>query len=177
MDSNSRKLEPVLSRMTAIDWFSRVGEPESAGDARSIEGYLSALGRQGWRVRYVHSLESVKLCTKSRFDPGWFDAEEEYRQQLIRSTDPAAFERINLSLKSVIDRMSDPVMEAAERNLEGGDLQILKVAAGCAIETCYQYALESAISPGPSGIFSRKLELFEQGRWPLTASENKFVVY
>ena len=89
-----------------------------------------ALGRQGWRVRYVHSLESVKLCTKSRFDPGWFDAEEEYRQQLIRSAAPAAFERINLSLKSVIDRMSDPVMEAAVRNLEGGDLQILKVAAG-----------------------------------------------
>ena len=56
---------------------------------------------------FAHSLESVKLCTKLRFDPGWFDAEEEYRQQLIRSTAPAAFEGINLSLKSVIDRMSD----------------------------------------------------------------------
>ena len=123
--------------MTGIDRFSRVGMPESTGDTRSIEGYLSTLGRQGWRIRYAHSLESVKLCTKSRFDPGWFDAEEEYRQQLIRSTDPAAFERINLSLKSVIDWMSDPVMEAAERSLEGGDLEILKVAAGCAVETCY----------------------------------------
>ena len=163
--------------MTRIDWFSRVGVPESTCDARSIEGYFSTLGRQGWRIRYVHSLESVKLCTKLRFDPGWFVVEEEYRQQLIRSTDPAAYERINLSLKSVIDRMSDPVMEAAERNLEGGDLQILKVAAGCAVETCYQYALESAISPGPSANISRKLDLFEQGRWPLTASENKFVVY
>ena len=177
MDPTSRKLEPVLSRLTRIDRFSRVGMPESTGDTRSIEGYLSTLGRQGWRIRYAHSLKSVKPCTKLRFDPGWFDAEEEYRQQLIRSTDPAAYECINLSLKSVIDRMSDPVMEAADRNLEGGDLQILKVAAGCAVETCYQYALESAISPGPSGIFSRKLDIFEQGRWPLTASEHKFVVY
>ncbi len=177
MDSNFRKLEPALSRMTSTDWLSRVGVTELTSDTRSIEGYLSTLGRQGWRIRHVHSPESVKLCTKLRFDPGWFDAEEEFRQQLIRSTAPAAFERINLSLKSVIDRMSGPVMEAAERNLEGGDLQILKVAAGCAVETCYQYSLESAISPGPSGIFSSKLELFEQGRSPLTASENKFVVY
>ena len=68
-------------------------------------------------------------------------------------------------------------MRAAERNLEGGDLEVLKVAASCEVVTCYQYALESAISPGPSEIFSRKLELFEQGRWPLTASEYKFVVY
>ena len=138
MDSTSRKFEPALSRMTGIDWFSRVGVPKSTGDTRSIEGYLSTLGRQGWRIRYVHSLESVKLCTKLRFDSGWFDAEEEFRQQLIRSTASAAFESINLSLKSVIDRMSDPVMEAAEWNLEGGNLQILKFAAGCAVETCYQ---------------------------------------
>ena len=119
MDSTSRKFEPELSRMTGIDWFSRVGEPESTGDTRSIEGYLSTLGRQGWRIRYVHSLESVKLCTKSRFDPGWFDAEEEFSQELIRSTAPAAFEGINLSLKSVIDRISDPVVEGGRKEPRG----------------------------------------------------------
>lgn len=177
MNSTSRKLDNALSRMISIDWYSRVGVPESIRDTRSIESYLSALGRQGWQIRYAGSLKTVEHCTKSRFDAGWFDTEEEYRQFLVRTIDPVAFEATNLALKSVVDQMSSIVMEAAERNLEGGDVQILKVAAGCAVEACYQYALETAVKPELPEIFSKKLEIFEQGRWPLTASENKFVVY
>lgn len=177
MNSTSRKLEAALSRMKDIDWYNRVGAPESRGDLQSIENYLSTLGRHGLQIRYVDDLNSVRLCTKSNFDPSWFDAEEEYRQKLVQSIRPAAVDCVNLSLKSVIDQLSNRVMGVAEWNLEGGDLQILKVAAGCAVEACYQYALEEAVGASLPRIFSKKLKIFEQGRWPLTASANNFIVY
>ena len=43
----------------------------------------------------------------------------------------------------------------------------------CGIEA----RVKSIVSVGISGLFSRKLDIFEQSRWPLTASVNKFVVY
>ncbi len=167
----------VLSRLEAVNWYSRVGEEQQENDALSVDSYLAAVGRAGCKVRYIQDLNAVKDFTNVKFDPDWFSKEDEWRADLLQSIGNENVEEFHRSLRSVIDPMSARVMQAAEDRLATGNLQLLKVAAGAAIEVCYQFALESAASSESNGIFSCRLNVFEQGRWPLTGSDNCFIVY
>ncbi len=163
--------------MKAIDWLSRVGEPETESDTVCIKGYLAALGRQSCAIRYVYNLNDVIAYTKVHFDPDWFQIEDNRRHQLLQSVNAAELEEFHRSLKDVIDPMAAHVMRSVERHLAGQNLQLQKVAAGCALEVCCQYTLECALGAESNGLFSKKLQVFEQGRWPLTGSDGQFIVY
>ncbi len=171
------KLAIVLARLERIDWYGRVGFPVDEADETSVRNFLVAFGFPGCRVNYVADLEAVKIRTRNEFSPQWFEIEEEFRRQLTRSIDASKLDLINSSLRTVIDPMSEHVMEAAQRNLACDELQVLKAAAGCAIEVCYQYAMETVLSSSMTRIFSSKITIFEQGRWPLTAYNDEFYVY
>ena len=170
-------LDTALSRLKAIDWLSRVGEPEIESDIECIKVYLAALGRQSCVIRYVYNLNDVIAYTRFHFDPDWFQIEDNRRDQLFQSVKAAELEEFHRSLKDVIDPMAGHVMRSVERHLVSQDLQLQKVAAGCALEVCYQYSLECALQAESNGLFSKKLQVFEQGRWPLTGSDGQFIVY
>lgn len=169
--------DTALSRLKAIDWLSRVGEPAIESDIECINVYLAALGRRSCVIRYVYNLEDVRAYTKVNFDPDWFRIEDNRRNQLLQSVNAAELESFHRSLKDVIDPMAGHVMRSVERHLVSQDLQLQKVAAGCALEVSYQYTLECALEAESNGLFSKKLQVFEQGRWPLTGSDGQFIVY
>ena len=173
----TNSLDTALSRLKAIDWLSRVGEPEIESDTECIKAYLAALGRQSCAIRYVYNLNDVKAYTKVHFDPDWFQIEDNRRLQLLHSVNAAELEGFHRNLKDVIDPMAGHVMRSVERHLATQDLQLQKVAAGCALEVCYQYTLECALESESNGLFSKKLQVFNQGRWPLTGSDGQFIVY
>ncbi len=170
-------LDTALSRLKMIDWLSRVGEPEIDSDSACIKGYLAALGRQSCAIRYVYNLNDVIAYTRVRFDPDWFQIEDNRRLQLLQSVKAVELEEFHRSLKDVIDPMAGHVMRSVEKHLASQDLQLQKVAAGCALEVSYQYTLECALEAESNGLFSKKLQVFEQGRWPLTGSNGQFIVY
>ncbi len=170
-------LDTALSRLKEIGWLSRVGEPEIESDTECINVYLAALGRQSCAIRYVYNLNDVIAYTRVHFDPDWFQIEDNRRFQLLQSVKAAELEEFHRSLKDVIDPMAGHVMRSVERHLASQDLQLQKVAAGCALEVCYQYTLECALQAESNGLFSKKLQVFEQGRWPLTGSDGQFIVY
>lgn len=173
----SNSLDTALSRLKAIDWLSRVGEPEIESDTECIKVYLAALGRQSCAIRYVYNLNDVIAYTKVHFDPDWFQIEDNRRLQLLQSVNATELEEFHRSLKDVIDPMAGHVMRSVESHLACQNLQLQKVAAGCALEVCYQYTLECALEAESNGLFSKKLKVFEQGRWPLTGSDGQFIVY
>lgn len=173
----SQRLSEVLSRLELIDWFSRVGQRADELDRSRVKAYLRALGCAGFKIKFVNDLDAVKTCTKEIYDPSWLAIEDNFRFQLTDSVDLSELDVINRSLRTVIDPMSERVMQAAKNKLATDDLQILKVAAGSAIEACYQYALEFALSSTSQGVFDSKITIFAQGRWPLTTAEERFHVY
>ena len=170
-------LSMALSRLQAINWYGQVGQPPDEADQLCVEAYLTALGYTGWDIHFVNDIDAVKRCTKVNFEPNWFETEESFRRQLIESIAASNQDAYHRCFRTVIDPMSERVMQAAERNLATDELQVLKVAAGCAIEACYQYALEMAVTATGAGVFGSKMTLFERGRWPLTVSAKTFYVY
>ncbi len=171
------RLSSVLRRLELIDWYSRVGQRPDAVDQACVEAHLTALGFADIKIEYVTDINAVINCTKVDYDLEWLAVEEDFRDQLKRSIDPVELDDLNRSLRTVIDPMSERVMQAARKNLPTDQLQILKVAAGCAIEACYQYALEVAVDSKSASVFVSKIRIFEQGRWPLTVANERFHVF
>ncbi len=164
-------------KLKSIDWYSRLGEPENEMDVRCVQDYLTAIGQADCTIRYAADVEAVKAYTKVNFDPDWLCVEEDHRDRLLLSIGKANLNGFHRSLQAIIHPMADRVMEAAQSQLATNHMEIQKVAAGCAIEMCYQYALESAVSSDSAGVFGSKLNIFKQGRWPLSGMKNIFTVY
>ena len=168
----------TVGRVDSIDWFCRVGNREQEWEKKLVSEYLSELGLKDYPIRCVFDADEVKDCLTREYDPEWVEAEEDSYQNLLRMIGDSDSLSANLyPMKMITEKISNQAMDCANRQLKHSDKYLARVGAGCAIESAYRYLLEAIVKPGVAGCFTRKIEIFGIGKWPLCVSNGQFVMY
>ena len=177
MNSFEKGLNTV-GRVDSIDWFCRVGNREQEWEKKLVSEYLSELGLKDYPIRHVFDANEVKDYLTRGYDPEWAEAEEDSYQNLLPMI--GNFDSLSANqypMKMITEKISNHVMDCANRQLNKSDKYLARVGAGCAIEAVYRYLLETIVKPGVAGCFTRKIEIFGMGKWPLCVSNGQFVMY
>lgn len=170
--------QQVIDRANSIDWFSRVSLPENSVESKLVDSYLCAMKTVDCSVVYLETSSTVSEHLKHRFDEDWMLTEDHESQRLRKLLSESELKnQIQILSKDLICQISDHVMRCADDWLGFEDTYLPKVGAGSAIEACYFHALEETIAPDQTGVFGKKLAIFERGRWPLCMSNGKYLVY
>ena len=180
MDSlpDQELVQRILDRVDSVPWFERVGKPVTKRDVTCIENYLVDLGIPDVVGRVVANVQEVQDCLRSEFDSEWKHVDEGYVIVLHGLLDESnRRDDFNTAFNDVSERVSDRVMSCAEREFGSIDEFLPRVAAGSAAEACHQYALEEFSGRKMMRFYTRKLALFERGRWPLCGLGEEFLVY
>ena len=168
----------TVGRVDSIDWFCRVGNREQEWGKRLVSEYLSELGLKDYPIRCVFDADEVKDCLTREYDPEWVEAEEDSYQNLLRMIrDFDSLSANQYPMKMITEKISNQAMDCANRQLKHSDKYLARVGAGCVIESAYRYLLETIVNPGVAGCFTRKIEIFGIGKWPLCVSNGQFVMY
>lgn len=168
----------TVGRVDSIDWFCRVGNREQEWGKRLVSEYLSELGLKDYPIRCVFDADEVKDCLTKEYDPEWVEAEEYSYQNLLRIIgDSDSLSANQYPMKMITEKISNKAMDCANRQLKHSDKYLARVGAGCAIESAYRCLLETIVNPGVAGCFTRKIEIFGIGKWPLCVSNGQFVMY
>ncbi len=156
----------------SVGWFRALGEPLGGTDRATAEAYASALGFPDAYVATVANWEEAEaVAGNTDWNSDWWEVEEQLRAAL--TTEAAALvgeEALEFALTHVAARAADVVREAAEAaSMHGGvaDDELVRAAAGAAVQACHQAALVLAADGEPDHPFALKFRLFEAGRWPL----------
>ena len=175
-------VERVVALLPEVPWFVHLGQPLLADEAGQARGYLEALGFGGVAVAPVADWDAAAVCAVSPgFDSEWWDAEEQARSaltaQALETVDESEFQ---LALTRVAERAAHLVAPAADEaaGLAGvHDEDLVRAAAGAAIQACHQFALVAAAGAGRDHPFQWKFALFEAGRWPIAVTGETFHLF
>ena len=167
-----------ITRLRNIDWFCHVGSDSAAAETPTVERYLNKLGLSKFPVRYAKDTGDVFRCLTQHFDREWLDAEKRSYQRLIRQSGiDDAFDNQAVEYERLLTEIGLLTARQAAKHIVSEDAYLIKVAAGCAMETSYRYLRETQAGIESQGCFTAKLEIFALGRWPLCLSGESFVLY
>jgi hypothetical protein len=142
-----------------ISWFAVVGEPLSPAEHDDATAYLSALGFPDATVATIDDWEDAEA------------AEEQLRAGLIADAVELVEEaELMAALNHVTASASESANGAAAlaaTRAGVADEELMRAAAGAAIQGAYQAALVLAAGAEEDHAFALKFRLFEAGRWPL----------
>ena len=176
--NQSDRIKQISAIFNSVDWFSNVGSDASDSIKRLVYQHLDRLGCTASSIRVVSDIRSLEDYIRNKFDPDWMDAENAAYQDLLGKVNES---QITTSLDEVmpqiVTQLSSAVLICADNRLPVRDRFLARVAAGSATETCYRYAMETALDSSESGTFASKFEVFRMGRWPLCLSNNKYIIY
>ncbi|MDE0309467.1 MAG: hypothetical protein OXI60_06505 [Acidiferrobacterales bacterium] len=167
---------PVL--FESVDWFSNVGTEASDNIKQLVNCHLDGLGCFAESIRIVGDVHTLEDCIRNEFDSDWMDAETDAHDELVGKTkESQTSTSLDRVLTHIVTQQSSAILEYAQNRLPGCDRFLSRVAAGCATETCYRYAMETAVDPRGPRTFARKFELFRMGRWPLCLSNGQYILF
>lgn len=176
--NRSDRIEQISTKFNSVDWFGNVGMDVSESIGRLISQHLDGLGCTANSIRVVGDIQSLEDYIRNDFDSDWMEAETFAYQDLVEKTNESQISRsLDQVLTQIVAQLSSAVLKSAENRLPGSDRFLVRVAAGSATETCYRYAMESALESSESGTFATKFELFRMGRWPLCLSNKQYIIY
>lgn len=155
-----------------IPWFTRLGERLTTGDRALGEAYVEALGFPDAGIAQVDDWsEAVIAATNLDVDMPGFEAEEQTRAALTAAAlELMDEELLTFALTHVSSAIAEVVESAAaDAALRAGydDEEIMRAAAGAAIQAAHQAALVLAAGVEDEAAPVYKFRLFEAGRWPL----------
>jgi hypothetical protein len=155
-----------------IPWFTRLGERLTREDLLLAKSYIEALGFPDASVAEVGDWsEAVIAATNLDVDTPAFEAEEQIRSALTASAlELMDEELLTFALTHVSGAIAEIVESAAaDAALRAGydDEEIMRAAAGAAIQAAHQAALVLAAGIEDEPAPAYKFRLFEAGRWPL----------
>jgi hypothetical protein len=168
--------------ISAIPWFSVVGDELSREDLSNARAYLDALGFPDADVADVANwLDAEVAVHNPDWNPEWWEAEEQLRMGLLDDASGLhGEEAMVIALTHVTSVAAEVVQAAAEisaRRTGNADEALIRAAAGAATQACYQAALVLAAGGEPDHAFALKFKLFESGRWPLGIVGNTFHLF
>jgi hypothetical protein len=155
-----------------ISWFAAVGEPLSPAEHDDATAYLSALGFPDATVATIDDWEDAEAAARNPdWNTAWWEAEEQLRAGLIAD----ALELIEeAELMAALNHVTASASESANgaaalaaTRAGVADEELMRAAAGAAIQVAYQAALVLAAGAEEDHAFALKFRLFEAGRWPL----------
>ncbi len=170
-----------IVRIKSVRWFSRVGLPYSSEDYFKVKTYLETLGCLDIEVGFVTRLVDAEYYLQLKFDSSWQAVELERASQLHNLISKSCGNQGSQIFHRIFNAIFEPIVEQARSSISDKDSYLNRVAAGSVAETCYLYTLESFLlqrrNSEVNRTYTRKLEIFEQGRWPLCMKDGRFTVY
>lgn len=165
-----------------IPWFSTLGEPIWPEAERLSEDYLSALGFPDARVSLVPDWdEASQLAEAVDLNSEAWEAEEQLRAGLTaEALDIIDEQDLHLAMSHITHQASELVTSAAGIALQTAgmdDEELVRAAAGHAIQACHNAALTLAAGGDPDHPFALKFRLFEMGRWPISMTGRSFNLF
>ncbi len=174
----SDRINQISTLFNSVDWFGNVGMDASDSINHLVNQHLDGLGCTAKSIQVVGDVRILEDYIRNKFDPNWMEAENHAYQDLVgRSNESQISRSLDKVLTQIVTQLSSAVLRLAENRLPGCDPFLVRVAAGSATETCYRYAMETAIDSNESGTFTSKFELFQMGRWPLCLSNSQYIIY
>lgn len=163
-------------------WFRMLGEPLDAFFINDACEYLDNLGFGEADVAQVEDWDEAAAAAETNdWNSPWWEAEE---QQVAYLTDLAVERLGEDTLETIVTIVTSRASEAVTVALETAadiwnieDEELIRAAAGAAVQACYQAALVLAAGAPADHPFSLKYRLFEAGRWPLGVTGNSFNVF
>jgi len=164
------------------DWFFMLGEPLGDSERELARGYLSGLG-----IDEPAPIEGVadfvaasRIVSHPDWDRRWWDAEqrerERLRAQVASDRDPSQTLRA-LSPGPEQAAIAHGAAAVQAARIGGSDPGLIRAAAGALGEALYLAKLAELAFEAPSHPFSRKLELFAGGHWPLGLVRGHYYVF
>lgn len=165
-----------------IPWFQALGEPISPEAERLAEDYLSALGFPDARVALVPDWEEAALLAEAAdLNSEAWEAEEQLRAGLTAEALELMDEQdLHLAMSHITHQASELVTSAAGIALQSAGLddeELVRAAAGHAIQACHNAALTLAAGGDPGHPFALKFQLYELGRWPISLTGRSFNLF
>ncbi len=175
-------IDPLARAVADLPWFVSLGAPLTGAEAADARSHVGGLGLPELPVVGVAGWEQARRAAST--PPGeidWWAAEERLRRGLL---DAAA----SLHGKTVVLQALSRVMGAANEVALGAaavaaartgvaDEEMIRAAAGAAVQAAYQAGLAQAGGHGEAHPFAAKLRLFAAGRWPLGVVDGRIMVF
>lgn len=180
-----RKLADGFDR---VPWFAHLGEPPTDDVRRTAEQYLDALGFPEADLAIVPTPEDAEAAAETLdwASPAW-EAEELARAELnIRAAEVLSEDALEIAIRLVTAKAGEAAKEAmAEEGAiwDIGDEAVQNIAVGAAVQTATNAALvvlAGAADPEldvAGHVFTKKLKLFELGRWPVSVVGSSFSLF
>ena len=165
-----------------VPWFLAVGLPVEADLADLARDYLDAAGFPEADVALVEGWEeAAEAAASTDWNSPWWEAEE----QLLAALTAEAVARVGehdfgLAMDHLRAQIAAPILSAAEEAARAGgvaDEELIRAAAGAAVQASYQAALVLMTEGGADHPFAHKFQLFEAGRWPLGVTGSSFNLF
>lgn len=165
-----------------VSWFQSVGLPLGKGTIEAANRYAEALGFPNAYVAEIENWEEAAYAAASPdWNSEWWEAEEQLRVALTASAlELITEEDLSMALTHISATASPLVSHAVENMAEEQgieDEELIRAAAGAAIQTCHQAALVLAAGEEDDHPFALKYKLFEMGRWPIAITGNSFNLF
>ena len=165
-----------------VPWFEAVGEALVEAARADASAYLSALGFPDAHVALVASWDEAEEAARNpEWDSPWWEAEEQLRAALsAQAVDLVGEAEVMAALTHVGASASQVVGEAAAAAAASAgitDQELVRAAAGAAIQGCHQAALVLVAGAEEDHAFALKFRLFEAGRWPLGVIGTSFTLF
>lgn len=176
----------VVGRFTKlarrVPWFLAVGLPVEHDLADLAREYLDVTGFPDALIAPVEGWEEAAEAARTLdWNSPWWEAEE---MLLASLTDEAVArvgeEDLGRAMEYMRAQLSEPAIQAASDAAEAGgisDEELIRAAAGAAVQASYQAALVLVTEGGSEHPFALKFQLFEAGRWPLGVAGSSFNLF
>jgi hypothetical protein len=178
----------LADRFDRMPWFAHLGEPPTPEVRRVAEAYVDALGFPEAELAILPTPEDAAFAAETLdwASPAW-EAEELARTDLsARALEVLSEEALEIALKIVTSKAGEAAREAME---EAGalwdinDEPVRNLAVGAAVQAAASAAIAIlAAEADPEldlreHLFTRKLKLFELGRWPVSVVGQSFSLF
>jgi len=176
------RLRQFAARLSAINWFHRVGEPFDPALKETAQTYLDLLGFPQASILPVRDWqEAADLAESPDFDTPSWQAEELIRVNLeARALDSLDPEAIAVALAHVNSILSKSIRMATLDIAALWDIQdteLLTAAAGSVHQTCQLCALAILCELDEDTPLTVKFELYRMGRWPISITGASFNLF
>jgi len=164
-------------------WFACVGLPLAGADVAEIREMLgdpAGSARAGIRG-IAHWHEVAEIIRAADWDNAAWDREEDERHRLWQcAAERFGEDTVMRQLTGATDALADALHGAAAiaAAREGvADPGLIRAASGAALMAAHQSALAQLAGEGAGHFFTRRLALFEGGRWPLGEYRGEYCVF
>jgi hypothetical protein len=170
-DGPRAALARAAAELSALPWFSSLGQPPTEAETAEARAYLRGIGNDDADIRWVADWAAAERLVRDPAGADWWAAEDRLHAASLAALGPAAGKPAFVAgLNAAVHSVSDTVMGAAALAAARAGLAeeaVIRVAAGAAGQAAEQVLAARLAGAGADHPFEIKLRLYAGGRWPL----------